>query len=321
VIREAIFILFLFIIIFLGFYMRVLRLVNRGVYELYVIIDDEAYRVTRGDPIEILKNFNKKYSKDELGRIGERIDLDLGGVLKSRDPNYKVAKPLDPPEVWGAGITYHAARASYAGGEVAVLRGKGIYELVYESDRPELFLKDTGRRCVAHQEPIAVRSDSVWTLPEPELGVILGSEGEILGYTIANDVTARDIEAENPLYLPQSKTYYGCCSFGPYIVSPDEIKDPYSLKIRMKILREGEVIFEGEASTSMMRKKIDYILRYLLRDNEIPRGSLLMTGTGIVPGRDIALKEGDEVEITIDGIGTLINPVVKGFKRPVSMLS
>jgi len=193
-----------------------------------------------------------------------------------------------------------------------MIRGRAIYELVYESDRPELFLKDTGRRCVAHQDPIRVRSDSSWTLPEPELGVVLGRGGRVLGYTVTNDVTARDIEAENPLYLPQAKIYIGCCSFGPYIVSADEVKDPHSLRISMRILRKGRAIFEGETSTSMMRKKIDHILGYLFRDNEIPPGSLLMTGTGIVPGRSISLEEGDEVEITIQGIGVLVNPVVRG---------
>lgn len=295
--------------------MKLLRLVNKGVYELYVLIDNEVYRVVKGDPLEVLK----RYSKGELGRVGEKVNLDLEGILRSRDPNYKVAKPIDPPEVWGAGITYPIAGARYTTeSEVALVRGKSIYEYVYESDRPELFIKDVGgRRCVAHQDPIVVRSDSTWTLPEPELGVILGSDGEVLGYTIANDVTARDIEAENPLYLPQAKIYKGCCSFGPYIVSSDEIKDPYSLEIRMRILREGKKFFEGEASTSMMKKRINHILEYLFRDNEIPDGTLLMTGAAIVPGRNITIEEGDEVEITIRGIGTLINPVVKGVKKSV----
>ncbi|MEM4970776.1 MAG: fumarylacetoacetate hydrolase family protein [Sulfolobales archaeon] len=289
--------------------MKILRITRKGVYELYVILNGEVYRLVEMDPLKVLE----RYLEGRLGRLGEKAELDLGGVLRSRDPEYKVAKPIDPPEVWGAGITYQAARASYTGGEIASIRGRSVYELVYESDRPELFLKDAGgRRCVAHQDPIVVRSDSRWTLPEPELAVILGSGGKILGYTIANDVTARDIEAENPLYLPQAKTYDGCCSFGPYIVTPDEIKDPYSLKIEMRILRRGKTIFEGKASTSMMRKKIDHILRYLLRDNTIPPGTLLMTGTAIVPGKDISLEEGDEVEISIEGIGTLLNPVIRG---------
>jgi 2-dehydro-3-deoxy-D-arabinonate dehydratase len=289
--------------------MKMLRLIRKGVYELYAILDGEVYRLSGMDPIEVLE----RYSEGKLERLGERVELDLESLLMSRDPGYKVAKPFDPVEVWGAGITYGAARARYVEEDVAVIRGVAIYALVYESDRPELFLKDSsGRRCVAHQDPIAVRSDSKWTLPEPELAVILGGGGKILGYTIANDVTARDIEAENPLYLPQAKIYNGCCSFGPYIVSRDEIKDPHSLKIEMRILRRGRTVFEGKTSTSMMRKRIDHILRYLFRDNTIPPGTLLMTGTGIVPGKDISLEEGDEVEINIEGIGTLINPVIRG---------
>lgn len=285
--------------------LRLLRVVRKGLYEIYLIYSgEEIYRVS-GDPIEILR----MYSRGELSPK-EAVSLDLEALLRSRDPGGKVAKPFDPVEVWGAGITYEAARARYVEEDVAMIKGVPIYALVYESDRPELFFKDSGgRRCVAHQDPIAVRSDSRWTLPEPELGLVLGEGGEILGYTITNDVTARDIEAENPLYLPQAKIYNGCCSFGPFIVTPDEVGDPHSLVIRLRILREGSRIFEGETSTARMRKKIDHILRYLRRDNQIPEGTLLMTGTGIVPGKNISLEEGDIVEISIEKLGTLINPV------------
>ncbi|MEM1610713.1 MAG: hypothetical protein QXQ57_03590 [Sulfolobales archaeon] len=170
--------------------MRILRVIRKGVYELYAILNGKAYRLAGMDPLEVLE----RYLEGGLEKLGERAELDLEAVLRSRDPAYKVAKPIDPPEVWGAGITYQAARASYAGGEIASIRGRSVYELVYESDRPELFLKDAGgRRCAAHQDPIVVRSDSRWTLPEPELAVILGGDGRILGYTIANDVTTESL--------------------------------------------------------------------------------------------------------------------------------
>jgi 2-dehydro-3-deoxy-D-arabinonate dehydratase len=220
-----------------------------------------------------------------------------------------VITPYTPQEIWGAGITYKIARSRYSEENIAILRGKTIYELIYESERPELFFKDTGRRCVGHLESISIRSDSSWTLPEPELGVILRRDGEVLGYTVTNDVSARDIEASNPLYLPQSKIYKGCCSFGPFVVTPDEISDPYSLSIRMRILRGEDVIYSGETSTSRMARRIKVLSEYLTRDNDIPDGTLLMTGTGLVPGGGIYLDEGDIVEISIEKIGTLVNPV------------
>lgn len=287
--------------------LKLLRVLRRGVHEIYLVYGDGEVYLGEGDPVDLLR----AHSKGELSPR-RRAELNLGSLLESRDPVFKVAKPFDPVEVWGAGITYQAARARYVEEDVAILRGRPIYELVHESPRPELFLKDSmGRRCVAHQDPIGVRSDSTWTLPEAELGVVVGEGEEILGYTVANDVTARDIEAENPLYLPQAKTFAACCSFGPFVVTPDEVKDPYSLSISLKILRGGRVVFEGEGSTSRMSKRIDHVLGYLARDNPLPRSLLLMTGAAVLPGKGVGLEHGDLVVISIERVGTLVNTVAK----------
>ncbi|BBD73242.1 fumarylacetoacetate (FAA) hydrolase [Sulfodiicoccus acidiphilus] len=223
---------------------------------------------------------------------------------------WKITKPLDPPEVWGAGISYEAARGRYT--EDVKDKGMTIYDMVYNAERPEIFFKATANRCVGHMEPIRVRSDSSWTLPEPELGVVLSSSGRPLAFTVVDDVSARDIESENPLYLPQSKIYAGSCAVGPFLVTPDEVGDPYSLEVNLRILRGGKEVFSGRTNTSRMRRRIDEQVKYLTRDNPVPDGTLLSTGTGIVPGRDVDLREGDVVEITIDKLGTQVTPVVKG---------
>ncbi len=187
-----------------------------------------------------------------------------------------------------------------------------IYDHVYAANRPELFLKDSrGARCVGPNEFINVRSDSRWTVPEPELGLALDGDGKIAGYTIANHVSARDVEGENPLYLPQAKIYWGSCSFGPVVVTPDEIRDPRSLGVRLTITRGGKTMFEGETNTSAMKRSLDELVSYLKRDNLLGDLTLLMTGTGIVPPDNFALADGDLVEIAIDGIGVLRNPVRK----------
>jgi 2-dehydro-3-deoxy-D-arabinonate dehydratase len=213
-----------------------------------------------------------------------------------------------PSEIWGAGVTYtksmEARKRETHHGE--------IYDHIYSAPRPELFLKDSGiGRCVGPNEFICVRSDSRWTVPEPELGLVLDDDGKIIGYTITNDVSARDIEGENPLYLPQAKIYNGSCSFGPVVVTPDDIHDPRSLAIRLTITRDGKKIFEGETNTSAMKRRLDELVDYLKKDNRLGYLTLLMTGTGIVPPDNFSLTDGDKVEIAIDGIGVLRNPVRK----------
>jgi len=216
-----------------------------------------------------------------------------------------LVRPIDPPEIWAAGVTYERSRRA----RTAESKVANIYDLVYEAKRPEIFFKDSGIRTSGPNEPVGIRSDSTWMVPEPELGLVLGSNLEIVGYTIGNDMSSRDIEGENPLYLPQAKIFAGCCAIGPSIVLTDEVKDPYNLTITCRIWRSGNVAFEGQTSTSKFKRKFDELVSYLGRDNVIQPGTVLLTGTCIVPPDQFSLQEGDAVEITIDPIGTLRNPV------------
>jgi 2-dehydro-3-deoxy-D-arabinonate dehydratase len=179
---------------------------------------------------------------------------------------------------------------------------------VYDADRPELFLKDArGRRTVGPGAAVGVRADAAWTVPEPELALVLDDGGELLGATIGNDVTARDVEGANPLYLPQAKLFAGACALGPAILILDDWSQPFEIEIRL--LAEGEVVYEAATSTSRMRRSFEELASWLVRDNPIPAGAVLLTGTGLVPPDDVALAPGQQVEIRIPGIGRLVNPV------------
>lgn len=212
--------------------------------------------------------------------------------------------PIHPREVWACGCTY-AQSAEFRDSEHGTR--EGFYAHVYREPRPEIFFKGTARVCVGPNKTIGIRSDSKFTAPEPELAVLLGSKGAILGYTLGNDVSAWDIERENPLYLPQSKTYQGSCALGPVIVTADELADPYSLQMACTIQREGRTVFSGEVNTSQLNRKIETLIDYVLRANAVPGGSVLLTGTGIIVGEAAALRPGDVVSITVPEIGTLRN--------------
>ncbi|MFQ5898502.1 MAG: fumarylacetoacetate hydrolase family protein [Candidatus Methylomirabilia bacterium] len=218
--------------------------------------------------------------------------------------------PLDPPEVWGAGITYRRSAEYYAEHETrGTARAKGIYDYVYESERPELFFKATAARCVAPHAAIGLRGDSKLTAVEAELACVVGVGGRIVAYTAGNDVSAWDIERENPLFLPQSKIFRGSFAFGPVIATPQTVPDAHALTIRCAIERGGRVIYEGQASTRELKRRCDELVDWLTRDNPVPPGTVLSTGTGILVPDEHALQPGDVVSITIDGIGTLRNPV------------
>jgi 2-dehydro-3-deoxy-D-arabinonate dehydratase len=212
--------------------------------------------------------------------------------------------PIHPAEVWACGCTYETS-ASFRDAEQGTR--EGMYAHVYRGERPEIFFKGTARVCVGPGQAIGLRADSKFTAPEPELAVVLGSRGAVLGYTLANDVSAWDIERENPLYLPQSKVYSSCCSLGPVIVTPDELADPYKLEMTCTIAREGVVRFEGRVSTSRLHRKIETLVDYLLRANAVPLASVLLTGTGIIVTEEDALAPGDIVSIRIPEIGELSN--------------
>ena len=215
--------------------------------------------------------------------------------------------PLHPVEVWACGCTYETS-ASFRDAEHGTR--EGMYAYVYRNDRPEIFFKGTARVCVGPGQPIGLRGDAKFTAPEPELAVILGSRGAILGYTLANDVSAWDIERENPLYLPQSKMYSACCALGPAVVTADDLADPYKLEMTCTITRNGAAIFEGNVSTSRLHRKLETLVEYLLRANPVPAGSVLLTGTGIIVTEAAALAPGDTVSIRVPEIGDLSNRAV-----------
>ena len=215
--------------------------------------------------------------------------------------------PIDRQEVWAAGVTYLRSRDA----RMEESTQKSVYDLVYEADRPELFLKATPNRVSGPGEAVAVRADSTWDVPEPELVLAVNRDGEIVGYTVGNDVSSRSIEGENPLYLPQAKVYSRCAALGPVVALAWEIPDPMALPIRLTIRRSGIERFAGETSTDQMHRTLADLVAYLFRGNEFPSGAFLMTGTGIVPPSEFTLEDGDEVEITIEGIGSLRNPVVR----------
>src|SRR5215467_10152355 len=187
--------------------------------------------------------------------------------------------PLAPTEVWACGCTYETS-ASFRDAEHGTR--EGMYAHVYREARPEIFFKGTARVCVGPGQPIGIRVDSKFTAPEPELALVLGSKGHIIGYTLANDVSAWDIERENALYLPQSKVYTACCALGPVIVTPDELRDPYNLEMTCTISRNGSKRFEGSTSTARLHRKVETLTEYLLRANRVPAGSVVCTGTGII---------------------------------------
>ena len=217
-----------------------------------------------------------------------------------------LARPLIPQEVWAAGVTYRISRDERQ-------RESSLPELyarVYEADRPEIFFKSTPQRCVGPFDDIGVREDSAWNVPEPELAVVLYRE-KIVGYTVGNDVSSRSIEGENPLYLPQAKVYNRCCAIGPCISSAEAIPDPHCLPVRCEIVREGKEAFSGETATSEMVRTCEELTRFLVRHNSLPDSTVLLTGTGIVPDEQFTLLPGDIVRISIEGIGTLENPVVQ----------
>jgi 2-dehydro-3-deoxy-D-arabinonate dehydratase len=221
----------------------------------------------------------------------------------------RLLAPIDAgTEVWAAGVTFKRSEQA----RVEESSTPDVYARVYTAERPELFFKANARRSVGHDEPIVIRADSTWDVPEAELAVVANAHGEIVAYTICNDVSSRTIEAENPLYLPQAKVWAHSCALGPALVPAWEIADPYALNVRLSIARGPAPVWSGEISMAAFVRRFDVLLEYLFREDEFPDGVVLSTGTGLVPPDSFTLEAGDVVEIEIEGIGVLRNPVVRG---------
>jgi len=255
------------------------------------------------DPVDYLR---------QLAELAERCRVRI--LMRELDrkpaPIYRyLLPPLDTQEVWGAGVTYERSRTARMGESRG---GKLFYDEVYDAKRPELFFKATPHRTAGPNAPIRVRSDSEWTIPEPEFTVLLTPNLVVAGYTCGNDVSSRDIEGENPLYLPQAKTYLDSCALGPVITLPDSLPDPHNVTVSLAVIRDGMTIFHDETNTNRMKRRIPDLVSYLGQDNAFPEGVFLVTGTGIVPPDEFSLEPDDVVEIAIEGIGTLRNPVVQG---------
>ncbi|MEU7786609.1 fumarylacetoacetate hydrolase family protein [Amycolatopsis sp. NPDC049159] len=240
----------------------------------------------------------------EIRELTEAAGAPVGGA--------RLLPPLDGRmEVWAAGVTYQ--RSEEARREESA--DEDVYARVYRAERPELFFKSAAWRVVTDGEPIAVRADSANNVPEPELGLLLTSTGEVAGYVVVDDVSSRSIEGENPLYLPQAKIYTGSCAVSARVRPAWEVPDPLSLGLRMRIRRDGHEVFAGEANTSQLNREPAGLVEYLWRDNDFPDGAVLSTGTSVVPGLDLGLRPGDVVEIEIDEVGSLHSHVVLGAEE------
>ena len=231
-------------------------------------------------------------------------ELSLAEIM-SGESDAVLDMPFEPPEVWAAGVTYKTSEMERR----RESETPDVYSMVYSAERPEVFFKATPERCVGPNDSVGIREDSNWNVPEPELAFVLYG-GEIIGYTIGNDMSSRQIEGENPLYLPQAKVFNRCCAIGPCFVTAESFDDPHGLAVSCTITRDGEEVFSGSTNTSEMARTCQELADWLQRHNDVPNMTTVLTGTPIVPPPDLSLQEGDSVTITIEGIGTLVNDVI-----------
>jgi 2-dehydro-3-deoxy-D-arabinonate dehydratase len=217
--------------------------------------------------------------------------------------------PIDRQEVWAAGVTYKRSQTARMEESEAAA---SCYDRVYTAARPEIFFKATPHRCSGHKGLLRIRTDAKWNVPEPELALVISRSGKIVGYTVGNDMSSRDIEGDNPLYLPQAKMYNQCCGLGPWITLAEDMPERTSIGIHLSILRSGAEVFQGSTSVGQMARNLEDLVGWLLRDNDMPHGAFLLTGTGVVPDSSFTLAPNDVVHISIDGIGTLTNSIVQG---------
>lgn len=289
--------------------MRIIRFLDGQQKWLAAVTDDEqAYRLPQADFMTLI------YQAREKGVTPVQwIESAHKPVNKLTDDwtSLHLITPVDAPEVWAAGVTYQRSREArnYEATD-GKLDAETFYDKVYDAERPEIFFKSTAARTVGPNEAVTLRSDSTWQIPEPELGLVLAADGSIVGYIAGNDMSCRDIEGENPLYLPQAKIWRNSCSIGPAIRLAETVKNPYEFSIVCQIYRDESMVVKSEASTSELNRKLDELVSFLARDNDVYDGTVLLTGTSIVPPNDFTLEPGDRIEISISDIGTLINPVI-----------
>jgi 2-dehydro-3-deoxy-D-arabinonate dehydratase len=273
----------------------------------------KLYRTTHGIIVEENGNFYPVTavdwdeliaSTDMLTHVSRAI---RGEPVRHFDPT-TVLSPAVNQEVWAAGVTYYRSRNARMD-ESRDAGGGNFYDRVYSAERPELFFKANGRRVIGPNCPVRIRSDAKWSVPEPELTLLINPAGAIVGYTIGNDMSSRDIEGENPLYLPQAKVYDGSCALGPGILLSSEPLAK-STSIRLQIKRDGEIVFAGNTTLAELKRQPKQLVDYLFREHTFPHGVFLMTGTGIVPEDEFTLRRGDLIQISIDQIGMLENPVM-----------
>ncbi|MBV9037328.1 MAG: fumarylacetoacetate hydrolase family protein [Acidobacteriaceae bacterium] len=273
----------------------------------------KLYRTFSGPVIEEEGRFYSMRNAGSWDHLITRDDLStyLRNAISSLAPEEnldgRVEAPIESQEVWAAGVTYYRSREARKE-ESKSAGGGDFYHRVYEADRPELFFKATPHRVVGPGGMVKLRDDASWTVPEPELALLVTPNGKTTGYTIGNDMSSRDIEGENPLYLPQAKVYDRSCALGPCVLVSESPLPP-STEIRLEIFREGKEEFSGGTSLEAMKRTPASLVEYLYRNNSFPHGCYLLTGTGIVPPDSFTLENGDEIRITITGIGTLINRV------------
>jgi 2-dehydro-3-deoxy-D-arabinonate dehydratase len=285
--------------------MRYFRVTQSGESRLVASDGDDAFDLTSADdgPDALVDVFRERAAS---GRSVDEVATEYVDDADSIDlDEAAVDQPVDPGEVWAAGVTYQISEEA----RQEESDKPDVYIDVYESERPEVFFKASPARTVGPGEDVGVRGDSEWDVPEPELAVVL-HEGEIVGFTVGNDVSSRSIEGENPLYLPQAKVYDRCCSIGPCVASVETVPDPHDLEMTMTIRRDGDVAYQENTHTGEMVRTCEELASYLTRHNVIPETTVLLTGTALVPESGFTLRPGDRVEITIEDVGTLENGVV-----------
>jgi len=286
--------------------LRIIRYRDQDKVRLAVVTDkDEAYALEDADFLSFLARAERLGATPKA--LAEREVADAAPIAGDWR-GLPLLTPIDAPEVWAAGVTYlRSKEARNYEATAGKLDATTFYDKVYDAERPEIFMKSTAARTVGPGDEVCLRSDSEWQVPEPELGLVLDRNGRIVGYTAGNDMSCRDIEGENPLYLPQAKIWKKSCSIGPAIRLAETVDNPYDLRIGCRIYRSGELAVDESATTGLLKRKLDELVSFLIRDNVIFDGTVLLTGTCIVPPNQFTLQPGDRIEVEIEGIGTLAN--------------